>query len=104
MELHNSAGVTANKLVRDSAAACRRYLEPLIAGEDYPPYENGLPRYARIRGKPVKRGLIEKLARLIRVRRDLVNVNFTDFGNVLPYPEHVAAQEGFLGFVICHRS
>jgi membrane glycosyltransferase len=29
MELHNSTGVTANKLVRDSAAACRRYLERL---------------------------------------------------------------------------
>jgi 6-phosphofructokinase 1 len=38
-------------------AACRRYLEPLIAGEDYPPYENGVPRYARIRGKAVKRKL-----------------------------------------------
>ncbi len=27
--------------------ACRRYLEPLMAGEDYPPYRNGLPRYAQ---------------------------------------------------------
>ncbi len=25
--------------------ACRRYLEPLIVGEDYPPYLDGLPRY-----------------------------------------------------------
>ncbi|GHC25517.1 6-phosphofructokinase [Aidingimonas halophila] len=25
---------------------CRRYLEPLIQGEDYPPYDNGLPRIA----------------------------------------------------------
>ena len=25
--------------------ACRRYLSPLIRGEDYPPYINGLPRY-----------------------------------------------------------
>ena len=24
-------------------AACRRYLAPLIAGEDYPPYRDGLP-------------------------------------------------------------
>ena len=24
-------------------AACRRYLAPLIRGEDYPPYKNGLP-------------------------------------------------------------
>ena len=25
--------------------ACRAYLQPLIAGEDYPPYKNGLPDY-----------------------------------------------------------
>ena len=25
--------------------ACRRYLEPLVVGEDYPPYLDGLPRY-----------------------------------------------------------
>ncbi len=30
-------------------AACRAYLSPLIQGEDYPPYENGLPRYAKPR-------------------------------------------------------
>jgi 6-phosphofructokinase 1 len=38
-------------------AACRRYLEPLIQGEDYPPYENGLPRYVRLKNKPVKKKL-----------------------------------------------
>jgi 6-phosphofructokinase 1 len=38
-------------------AACRRYLEPLIAGEDYPPYAAGLPKYVRIRGKSVRRRL-----------------------------------------------
>ncbi len=38
-------------------AACRRYLEPLIAGEDYPPYRGGLPAYVRIRGVAVKRKL-----------------------------------------------
>jgi len=38
-------------------AACRRYLAPLIAGEDYPPYRNGLPDYVRIRGKAVKKKL-----------------------------------------------
>jgi ATP-dependent phosphofructokinase / diphosphate-dependent phosphofructokinase len=37
--------------------ACRRYLEPLITGEDYPPYVKGLPAYVRIRGKAVKRRL-----------------------------------------------
>lgn len=30
------------------SAAGRRYLEPLIRGEDYPPYANGLPCYARL--------------------------------------------------------
>ncbi|HTP38064.1 MAG TPA: 6-phosphofructokinase [Steroidobacteraceae bacterium] len=38
-------------------AACRRYLEPLIAGEDYPPYANGLPSYVRLKGKGVKKRL-----------------------------------------------
>ncbi len=31
--------------------ACRRYLQPLIQGEDYPPYEHGLPRYVRLRNE-----------------------------------------------------
>src|SRR5580658_6219007 len=39
--------------------ACRRYLEPLVAGEAYPPYRNGLPEYVRIRGVPVKKKLQE---------------------------------------------
>jgi 6-phosphofructokinase 1 len=38
-------------------AACRAYLAPLVAGEDYPPYRNGLPHYVRIRGVPVPRKL-----------------------------------------------
>ncbi len=36
---------------------CRRYLSPLIQGEDYPPYENGLPRYVRLRNEPVPKKL-----------------------------------------------
>ena len=28
---------------------CRAYLEPLIQGEDYPPYRNGMPDYVRLR-------------------------------------------------------
>ena len=35
-------------------AAGRRYLEPLIRGEDYPPYVNGLPKVAKLRMRPVK--------------------------------------------------
>jgi 6-phosphofructokinase 1 len=38
-------------------AAARRYLEPLIAGEDYPPYAGGLPAYVRLKNAPVKRKL-----------------------------------------------
>ncbi len=35
-------------------AAGRRYLEPLIKGENYPPYINGLPKVAKLKNKPVK--------------------------------------------------
>jgi 6-phosphofructokinase len=38
-------------------SACRRYLEPLIAGEDYPPSERGLPAYAQLKNRPVRRKL-----------------------------------------------
>jgi 6-phosphofructokinase len=38
-------------------AACRRYLAPLIAGEDYPPYINGLPAYVTLRGRGVPKRL-----------------------------------------------
>lgn len=37
--------------------ACRRYLEPLVAGEAYPPYRDGLPDYVRIKGNPVRKRL-----------------------------------------------
>jgi 6-phosphofructokinase 1 len=36
---------------------CRRYLEPLIAGEDYPPYRNGLPDYVTLKGAAVAKKL-----------------------------------------------
>ncbi len=29
--------------------ACRRYLQPLISGEDYPPYVAGLPDYIQLK-------------------------------------------------------
>ncbi|GMU45193.1 MAG: 6-phosphofructokinase [Xanthomonadales bacterium PRO6] len=35
-------------------AAARRYLEPLIAGEAYPPYVDGLPDYVRLKNRAVK--------------------------------------------------
>jgi 6-phosphofructokinase 1 len=37
--------------------AARRYLAPLIAGETYPPFKNGLPDYVRLRNTPVPRKL-----------------------------------------------
>lgn len=38
-------------------AACREYLAPLIEGEDYPPYKNGLPDYVRLKNVAVSRKL-----------------------------------------------
>ncbi len=40
-------------------AAARRYLEPLIAGEDYPKYKNGLPQYVQLKKVLVKKKLPE---------------------------------------------
>ena len=40
-------------------ARCRRYLAPLIGGEDYPPYRDGLPCYATPRNEPVTARLTE---------------------------------------------
>ena len=36
---------------------CREYLYPLIQGEDYPPYENGLPKYVTLVNAPVAKKL-----------------------------------------------
>ena len=36
---------------------CREYLVPLIKGEDYPPYKDGLPNYVRLKNRGVKRKL-----------------------------------------------
>ncbi len=36
---------------------CRQYLAPLIAGEDYPPYKNGLPSYVKLKNVAVKKKL-----------------------------------------------
>ncbi len=41
-------------------AAGRRYLEPLIKGEDYPPYVNGLPKVAKLKMRRVKPRLGKK--------------------------------------------
>ncbi len=36
---------------------CRQYLAPLIVGEDYPPYKNGLPSYIKLKNVAVKKKL-----------------------------------------------
>jgi len=36
---------------------CRTYLAPLIVGEDYPPYKNGLPQYVTLKNVAVKKKL-----------------------------------------------
>ena len=44
---------------------CRRYLAPLIQGEDYPPYANGLPQYVTLKnaGVPKKLGTVFALSK-----------------------------------------
>ncbi len=37
--------------------ACRRYLKPLILGEDYPPYVDGLPQYVTLKNVAVPKKL-----------------------------------------------
>jgi 6-phosphofructokinase len=39
--------------------ACRAYLQPLIAGEDYPPYKNGLPDYVVLKKQLVSKKLAD---------------------------------------------
>jgi ATP-dependent phosphofructokinase / diphosphate-dependent phosphofructokinase len=37
----------------------RRYLGPLIRGEDYPPYKDGLPQYVTLKNVPVKKKIAQ---------------------------------------------
>ncbi len=39
--------------------ACRDYLVPLIQGEEYPPYENGMPKYVTLKNMAVAKRLPE---------------------------------------------
>ncbi|MGA7801044.1 MAG: diphosphate--fructose-6-phosphate 1-phosphotransferase, partial [Gammaproteobacteria bacterium] len=36
---------------------CRKYLAPLMQGEDYPPYKNGMPKYVTLKNVAVKKKL-----------------------------------------------
>ena len=42
--------------------ACRRYLRPLILGEDYPPYVDGLPQYVTLKNVAVPKKLASGFA------------------------------------------
>ncbi len=51
-----------NFITRDGyhiTAACRRYLQPLIGGEDYPPFKDGLPSYVKLKKVAVTKRLAE---------------------------------------------
>ena len=52
-----------NEYIREDGfgitAAGREYLEPLIQGEAYPPYVNGLPDYVRLKNRLIKKCLPE---------------------------------------------
>ena len=35
--------------------ACRKYMSPLVHGEDFPSYKNGIPQYTSFKNKKVKK-------------------------------------------------
>ena len=43
-------------------ARCRRYLAPLIVGEDPPPFKDGLPVYVKLKNAPVRKKLKTEFA------------------------------------------
>lgn len=52
----------ANYISKDGfhiTAKCREYLSPLIQGEDYPPFRNGLPQFVKLRNLAVPKKLKE---------------------------------------------
>jgi 6-phosphofructokinase 1 len=42
--------------------AARRYLAPLIVGEAYPPFKNGLPDYVKLNNATVPKKLVKEFA------------------------------------------
>jgi len=42
--------------------AARRYMAPLIIGEAYPPFKNGLPDYVKLRNVAVPKSLTREFA------------------------------------------
>ncbi|SHF46458.1 pyrophosphate-dependent phosphofructokinase [Modicisalibacter ilicicola DSM 19980] len=60
-EVANQEKFMPREYIRDDGFgitdACRRYLSPLIQGEDFPPFDNGLPRMAELKLVKVERKL-----------------------------------------------
>lgn len=55
--------VPRNYITKDGfgiTEACRKYLQPLIQGEDYPPYKNGVPVYVTLKNVAVPKKLKTK--------------------------------------------
>ena len=55
--------MSRNYITRDGfgiTQRCRTYLAPLIRGEAYPPYSNGLPNYIQLKNTPVPKKLATK--------------------------------------------
>lgn len=55
--------VPRNFISRDGfsiTARCQQYLAPLIEGEDYPPYKNGMPQYIQLKNRCVRPKLKQK--------------------------------------------
>ena len=53
-------GLPKNFITKDGyniTASCKKYKKNLIYGEDYPPYKNGIPVYAKLRNVLVKKKL-----------------------------------------------
>ncbi len=62
-EVANREKFMPSEYIRDDGFgitdACRQYLSPLIQGEDFPPFENGLPKVAHLKLSKVERRLPE---------------------------------------------
>ena len=53
-------GLPKNFITKDGyniTASCKKYIKNLIYGEDYPPYKNGIPVYAKLKNVLVKKKL-----------------------------------------------
>ena len=57
VEKMHAARLHHRRTASASPRRCKRYLRPLIQGEDYPEYRDGLPVYATLKNVAVPRKL-----------------------------------------------